>query len=298
MESWFEKERGVLTQLVAATLRENAGHNRYSLAPFRLPQVAQQLLAGLVSFAAGTAGEETGALEFKLGQQGLGLGSLLAVGNRLLKELHKQQVDIALLLTLHEYMSSLTRALVSGEEQDLRKQRDDLQGALERSLRSREEELRQLVQELSTPIMPIHDTILALPLIGQIDDERANKITERLLDEIRSRQARIIIIDITGVSQMDRAVAAGLIRTAQAVQLLGAKVVLVGIRAEIARIVAQLDVDMSGLVTLANLRSGIEYALRLQGLHVQRIVTAAPPARLDRLIPGPPKRSLDKEKRT
>jgi rsbT co-antagonist protein RsbR len=304
MESWFEKEQGPLIQCATATLRENAGLNRSALAPFRLPQIAQQLIAGLVSYAAGKTGEETTAIGFKMGQQGLSLGSLLAVGSRLLRELQQRQAGIDPIMTLQEYMSAVTRALVAGEGQDLRKQRDELQSALERSLRSREEELRRLIQELSTPIMPIHDGILALPLIGQIDDERANKITERLLDEIRARQARIIIIDVTGVSQMDRAVAAGLLRAARAVQLLGARVLLVGIRAEIARTVAQLDVDMSGLVTLANLRSGIEYALRTQGLTVQRLVPAAQPAQParqrdqqnDRSIPGRPNRSPDKEK--
>lgn len=296
MESWFEKERGVLVQCATATLRENAGLNRSGLAPFRLPQVAQQLIAGLISFAAGKTGEETTSIGFKLGHQGLALGSLLAVGSRLLRELQQRQVGIDLIMISSDYMSAVTSALVAGEGQDLRKQRDDLQGALERSLRSREEELRRLIQELSTPIMPIHDTILALPLIGQIDDERANKITERLLDEIRARQARIIIIDVTGVSQMDRTVAAGLLRAARAVQLLGAKVLLVGIRAEIARTVAQLDVDMSGLVTLANLRSGIEYALRMQGLTVQRLVPVAPQGQKDRSTQGRPTRSPDKEK--
>lgn len=296
MESWFEKERGALTQCVTATLRENAGHNRGALAPFRLPQVAQQLIAGLIGFAVGKTGEETASIGFKLGQQGLALGSLLAVGSRLLRELQQRQVGIDQIMLLADYMSAITSALVAGEGQDLRKQRDELQIALERSLRSREEELRQLIQELSTPIMPIHDTILALPLIGQIDDERASKITERLLDEIRTRQARIIIIDVTGVAQMDRAVAAGLLRAARAVQLLGARVLLVGIRAEIARTVAQLDVDMSGLVTLANLRSGIDYALRTQGLTVQRTLPAAPSPQKDRSTPGRPLRSSDKEK--
>lgn len=296
MESWFEQERGALTQCATASLRENAAQNRSALAPFRLPQVAQQLIAGLISFAAGKTGDETTSIGFKLGQQGLALASLLALGSRMLRELQQRQAGLEQIMVLQEYFTAMASAVAAGEGQDLRKQRDDLQVALERSLRSREEELRRLIQELSTPIMPIHDGILALPLIGQIDDERANKITERLLDEIRARQARIIILDITGVAQLDRPVAAALLRTARAVQLLGAQVLLVGVRAEIARTVAQLDVDLSGLVTLANLRSGIEYALHRQGLTVQRFVREKPGTPEGRGVSEQAKRSA-KEKR-
>lgn len=279
MEGWFKRERGVLIESATTALRETAALNRSMLAPFRLPQVAQQLITGLTNFADGKTGEETTSLGFLLGQQGLALASLLAVGRRLLQELQQRQAGAALVMVLSDYMNALTATLVAGDGQELRKQRDELQTALERSLRAREETLRQLIQELSVPIMPLHDSILVLPLIGQIDNERANKITERLLDEIAVRRARIIILDVTGVAHINNEVAACILRASQAVRLLGAVVLLVGIRAEIARTIAQLDVDLRGLVTLANLRSGIDYALRMQGLMVQRITPAAPPAR-------------------
>jgi len=273
MQSWFDKERIFLIQCATAALRDHAGLNRSSLPPFRLPQLAQQLTAGLIDFAAGKGTPGAAAIGSQVGTQGLTLGSLQGLGSRLLKESLARHAEPEQLLQLHDYLSIITGALVEADGQELRRQRDEMQGALERALRSREDALRNLVQELSTPIMPIYDGILVLPLVGQIDDERANKITEKLLDEITAQRAHTVIIDITGVPNMDVHVATGLVRAAQAAQLLGATALLVGIRPEIARTLVQLGIETGGLKTLANLRSGIEYALRQQGLSVRAVAT-------------------------
>jgi rsbT co-antagonist protein RsbR len=169
----------------------------------------------------------------------------------------------------HVYLTLLTEALAAGEIGELSRQRDEMQIALERSIRSRELELRKLIQDLSTPIMPVHNRVLVLPLVGDIDDERAQKINEKLLHAVSQRQARTVIIDITGVPSVDMAVASALMGAARAVQLLGARVVLVGISPEVARTLTQLDIAIEGVRTLANLQRGIEFALELQGLAVR-----------------------------
>jgi rsbT co-antagonist protein RsbR len=268
---------GLRDQLSGAALRAlkgNALHNRSGLPPFRLPEVAQKIVAGLVSFVVGQDDAAARALGQMLAHQGLAMRSLVAVGQALMKEtlagVTGQEDGRLAALQAHTYITLLTEAMAAGEIAEFSRQRDEMQIALERSIESRELELQRIIQDLSTPIMPVHDRILVLPLVGQIDDERAKKINEVLLRAVSQRQARTVIIDVTGVPSVDSAVASALMAAARAVELLGACVVLVGIRAEVARTLTTLDIELEGVRTLANLQRGIEHALGLQGLAVRR----------------------------
>jgi rsbT co-antagonist protein RsbR len=124
------------------------------------------------------------------------------------------------------------------------------------------------IRELSTPLIPLHTRILALPLVGTIDSHRASQIMETLLEGIARQQADVVIIDITGVPVVDTAVGNHLLQAARAAELLGARVILVGISAEVAQTMVQLGINLSRIVTLATLQAGIEYALALQGLAI------------------------------
>ena len=84
---------------------------------------------------------------------------------------------------------------------------------------------------------------------------------ETLLSGLVSQHAHTAIIDITGVKEVDAHVADGLLQAARAARLLGARVVLTGISAAVAQGLIALGADLSGIVTLSTLRSGIAYAL-------------------------------------
>jgi rsbT co-antagonist protein RsbR len=71
----------------------------------------------------------------------------------------------------------------------------------------------------------------------------------------------VVIIDITGVSTMDTSVANHLLEATRAASLLGAQCVLAGITPEVAQTVVHLGVDLSSLVTMNDLRSGVQFAL-------------------------------------
>ncbi|MDT9046821.1 STAS domain-containing protein, partial [Escherichia coli] len=75
------------------------------------------------------------------------------------------------------------------------------------------------LRELSTPLIPLDDGVVAMPLIGAIDSVRAQQVIETLLEGVSVHHARVAILDITGVSVVDTQVANGLIRAAQAVKL-------------------------------------------------------------------------------
>ncbi|MDW8403967.1 STAS domain-containing protein [Chloroflexus sp.] len=129
---------------------------------------------------------------------------------------------------------------------------------------------QQTIRELSTPILPLYQNVLVLPLIGAIDSFRAGQMMERLLTAISERQSDIVIIDITGVPVIDTAVANYLLQTARAAQLIGAQVIMVGIGPEIAQTIVQLGVDLSRIAIGANLQTGIELALRFLGKRIVR----------------------------
>jgi rsbT co-antagonist protein RsbR len=121
-----------------------------------------------------------------------------------------------------------------------------------------------MLAELSTPLIPIDSQIMVMPLIGTLDSRRAQQVIDALLTGISESHARVAIVDITGVPIVDTQVANALIRAAQSVKLLGAQVVLTGIRPEVAQTLVGLGADLSGLVTRSSLQTGIAYAMTLR----------------------------------
>jgi len=150
----------------------------------------------------------------------------------------------------------LANAIERGDA--LERARDEIIQARDQIIRAQAVALR----ELSSPLIPISDSVLVMPLIGAIDSGRAQQVLETLLAGIASHAAHLVIVDITGVPLIDTQMANALIRTAQAVKLLGAQVVLTGIRPEVAQTLVGLDLDLRGIVTCSTLQAGIVYGLR------------------------------------
>ncbi|AUX38737.1 anti-anti-sigma factor [Sorangium cellulosum] len=125
------------------------------------------------------------------------------------------------------------------------------------------------LRELSTPLIPIADRVVAMPLVGTIDSARADQIMETLLSGISNQGAHTAILDVTGVRAIDAHVADALTRTARAAQLLGTRVMLTGVRPEVAQTLVTLGVDLSGITPLSTLQSGIAHALRYTGSYRQ-----------------------------
>lgn len=114
---------------------------------------------------------------------------------------------------------------------------------------------------LSTPLIPLSDTVVAMPLIGALDEQRMRQVTDMLLHGIERTRARVAIVDITGVPLVDAEVVHGLLRAARAVELLGARVVVTGIRPEVAQALVELGADLRAIATHSTLQSGIAHAM-------------------------------------
>ncbi len=118
--------------------------------------------------------------------------------------------------------------------------------------------------ELSTPVIDVWQGVLTVPVLGSLDSERASRISEALLKQIVIEKAEFAIIDISGISAVDSAVADRIIRTAKAVRLVGAEAILTGVGEEVAQTIADLGIDMEGLKTMATLKGGLEYVINLR----------------------------------
>jgi rsbT co-antagonist protein RsbR len=127
------------------------------------------------------------------------------------------------------------------------------------------------LQELSAPLIPVFDNITVMPLVGTIDTERAKSIMENLLQGVVKHRAEVVLIDITGVPVVDTMVAHHIIQASEAVRLVGAKCLLVGIRPEIAQTIVNLGIDLSQLTTKNSLQKGIEYALEMTDRQIVRL---------------------------
>lgn len=126
--------------------------------------------------------------------------------------------------------------------------------------------LAATVQALSLPLIPVLDGVLVLPLVGAFDTARANEFAEVMLRGIEREQARLVLIDITGVPLLDTAGAAGLLHGVQAAALLGARCVLVGVRPEIAQALVALGTPLNGLATAATLQQALLAQLKATAL--------------------------------
>jgi len=122
--------------------------------------------------------------------------------------------------------------------------------------------------ETAAPVVKVWDRILMVPLIGILDSERTQLVMDKVLSRIEETQARIVILDITGIPAVDTLVARHLISTATAVKLMGARCIVTGISARIAQTVIQMGVDLAGLKTKASMAEGLKEAFGLLNLVV------------------------------
>ncbi len=127
--------------------------------------------------------------------------------------------------------------------------------------------------ELSTPVVTLWTNVLALPIIGTIDNSRAQTIMESLLDKIVETGAEMTIIDITGVPTVDTLTAQHLLKTVTAARLMGAECIISGIRPQIAQTIVELGIDLGDVITKASLADAFREALSRTGLAVGKRVS-------------------------
>ena len=134
--------------------------------------------------------------------------------------------------------------------------------------RAQEQLARQAeeILNLSTPVMQVWESVIAVPLIGTLDSQRTERFMDVLLNAIVATDSEIALVDITGVATIDTLTAQHLIEAIAAVRLLGAGVVLTGVRPSIAQTLVHLGIDLSHVTTRSSLAAGLRVALeRIEG---------------------------------
>ena len=210
-------------------------------------QLAQTLAHPLNELVEATTRLNQGDYEVAVTQRdGSETGALAAAFNRMTTTLRQQRQE----------MQHQQAAIVQRNRQ--------LEQALERAEAAiaERETMATTVRELSVPIVPILEGVIVVPLVGEIDEQRARALRRRLLDGIGERRARIAIVDVTGVPLVDATLASWLVTLADDATLLGARCVLVGISPEVAQELAAGGADLDHLIIHADLRSAVEYAMR------------------------------------
>lgn len=159
------------------------------------------------------------------------------------------------------YVFGLSRDVTATMQayQEIEQQRATI-AALEAARREIEDQ-RATIEALSTPVIEVWDGVVTLPLLGRLDPTRLANATARLLDAVTRLRARVVILDVTGLAELDPDVAAGLLRMLRAAELLGARGVLVGIRPDVAGTLADLDAGLARVTVRQNLRQALASCL-------------------------------------
>jgi anti-anti-sigma regulatory factor/HAMP domain-containing protein len=181
--------------------------------------------------------------------------------------------ELGVLAATFNAMTDTLQARIVAEQQaqrDLSQSHQQLQ-AYNRSLEQAMQEQQRLsetVRQLSLPVIPIANQIIMVPLVGAVDSGRAEDFIETVLRGVEQHRARVVLLDLTGVLLLDALVAQALIKAITAARLLGAHVLMLGIRPELAETFINVGVDVSLFETSATMQSGLLRALSLTGVRV------------------------------
>jgi rsbT co-antagonist protein RsbR len=171
-----------------------------------------------------------------------------------------------------EYVDKLNRTITE--------RRAQLEADLQRVAAEREREFqeamtviqkqRSLLHEVSLPVISVFQGVLVMPLIGELSAERADELIHRLLTSIVEHRAKVTILDLTGLPQIDEMAAESLLKTSRAIRLIGSSVMLVGLSPALAIELSRRSQHTALPPCHATLAEGLRMALRTQGYEVQR----------------------------
>ena len=126
----------------------------------------------------------------------------------------------------------------------------------------------QEILDISTPVVQVWEGVILAPVIGSLDSERTQQLMEKLLEGIVETRSSVAIVDITGVPAVDTQTGRHLVETMSAVRLLGADVILTGVRPAIAQTLVHLGVDLGGVTTRSSLAAGLRTAMEMLNVHM------------------------------
>ncbi|WP_161569161.1 STAS domain-containing protein [Candidatus Oscillochloris fontis] len=167
---------------------------------------------------------------------------LIIVGGMLLARIVMDNAQHQAEMSAQEAQAALASTQIHAEELAQKAKELEAQNAQQR-------QLIDLVSTLETPAVMLADGVLLAPVVGHLDSRRASELTKRLLQEVSIHNAHMVIIDIAGVPTVDTSVAQAIVRTIQAIRLLGCQVTITGISASVAATMTHLGINLNGVRT-------------------------------------------------
>ncbi|MYL49683.1 STAS domain-containing protein [Halobacillus litoralis] len=127
-----------------------------------------------------------------------------------------------------------------------------------RNIRLEWERKEMRMAELSVPVVPITKGVAVLPLIGEVDTNRAQLIMETSLNKSSEFELDYIFIDVSGVPVIDTLIANYIYQVVHALELVGVHATLTGLRPETAKSLVDMGVDFTHVHTKAGLHQALE----------------------------------------
>lgn len=119
------------------------------------------------------------------------------------------------------------------------------------------EEQERALRTMSAPVLRVWSGILAVPVMGGLDEHSASGLMDRQLHAIQGSETRHVILDLTAVETVDTHTADHLLRIVRAVELLGARVIISGIRPAVAQTIVAVGLDLGKLTIQRDLEGGL-----------------------------------------
>ncbi|PLT32880.1 STAS domain-containing protein [Bacillus sp. V5-8f] len=164
-----------------------------------------------------------------------------------------------------EYFPSNITVSNNIHELSRKKESEQIQ-RLESMVNDKTKELKELVQQLSSPIIPVLEGIVVVPLIGKYDEERSEDLIVNTLNNLPKYTANFLLLDLTGLDRdITHYTVSFLEKIGAAASLIGIKTILVGISPELGMIITQSGANLSRFDCFQTLQHGIHHALAEKG---------------------------------
>ncbi len=124
-----------------------------------------------------------------------------------------------------------------------------------------EEEIKQYIKEvndLSTPIISVLENASILPIIGDLTEVRFHRLVNQIASYVSKEKEEYFIIDLQGLENYDEVVNNGLNTINQILILMGAKLVISGIKPKMARDIKQFSYE-NNLTTFNTCEKALEF---------------------------------------
>lgn len=213
------------------------------------PDTAFIIVSGRIGEEAIVTAMKSGAQDYVLKRD---LGRLVPAVERAIREIAARVEARRAEEALRESEARLRRS-----EEELRDKLDIIQRQLDVIT-----EQQEAIRQLSTPIIDVWEGVLMTPVLGSVSRERAAAMMDLVLTEVARTRSHYVIIDLTGVGEVDVETAERIIRLVAAVELLGARGIVVGIKPQVAMAITSSGLDLSRIMTLARLRDALVYCMR------------------------------------